>query len=218
MAVGLVLLALLAVLPRRRAAPRARLLLGVLTIGLAGGGFLLHSKAGEARRRAAESTRTALAGRPGPQLRYAHAFNLPGARKDLPAAGRVTILDFWATWCPPCREQMPHLERVFREGGGRGLDVVGVTTFYEGESAEERREELRGVESFVSELGISYPIVVAETRSSHDAYGISAIPTAVLVDRDGTVLEYALGADQADAMARRAIERLESGSQTTPRP
>ena len=217
-AVGLTVLALAAVLPRRRAAPRARLLLGLLTIGLAGGGFLLHSQARQARRSAAESTRTALAGRPAPPLRYAHALNLPGAGKDLPAAGRVTILDFWATWCPPCRTQMPHLERAFRERGGRGLDVVGVTTFYEGESAEERREELRGIESFVRELGISYPIVVAETTSSHDAYGIFALPAAVLVDRDGTVLEYAIGADQAEALSRRAIERLESGSRATPLP
>ena len=101
-------------------------------------------------------------------------------------AGRVLVLNFWASWCAPCREEMPGLEQTHQEFTGRGVDIVGVN-INDGKSA---------ARALATDLKITYPSiydrenVVAE---SIKGYPSQAIPTSIVVDRSGRVAAVYLG-------------------------
>ncbi|MBV8856238.1 MAG: TlpA family protein disulfide reductase [Acidobacteria bacterium] len=92
--------------------------------------------------------------------------------------GRVVLLNFWATWCPPCRAEVPDLVKAQRLYAKRGLQVVGVT--YPPETP-------RAVRRFVRRLGVNYPVALGtkETRALFDKG--ETLPLTVVIDRDGNV-------------------------------
>jgi cytochrome c biogenesis protein CcmG/thiol:disulfide interchange protein DsbE len=93
--------------------------------------------------------------------------------------GSVVLMNFWATWCPPCKEEMPALERLAREERGRGVVVLGID---QGESAEVAR-------SFVRAHGITFPILLDEDQQYASSYVSIGLPTTVIVGRDGRVVK-----------------------------
>ena len=98
--------------------------------------------------------------------------------------GRVVLLNFWATWCPPCRAEVPDLVRWQREYGKDGLQVVGVT---------QPPTDVARVRRFVRRHRVSYPVllVAADTRALFAAG--ETLPLSVVIDREGTVREVIKG-------------------------
>jgi thiol-disulfide isomerase/thioredoxin len=94
--------------------------------------------------------------------------------------GKVVVLNFWATWCPPCRAEMPDLIRMQREYRSRGLQVVGITY---------PPEEIAEVRQFVRKFGVNYPIALGtiETKSLFDE--TETLPLTIVIDREGKVRE-----------------------------
>jgi thiol-disulfide isomerase/thioredoxin len=94
--------------------------------------------------------------------------------------GKVVVLNFWATWCPPCRAEMPDLIKMQREYRSRGLQVVGITY---------PPEEIAEVRQFVRKLGVNYPIALGtiETKSLFDE--TETLPLTIVIDREGKVRE-----------------------------
>jgi peroxiredoxin len=92
--------------------------------------------------------------------------------------GQVVLMNLWASWCPPCRAEMPDLQRLSQAYRGRGLAVVGVN---EGESAERAR-------AFADALHIRFPIWVDEQQRYGRVYAALGMPTTVIVGRDGKVV------------------------------
>lgn len=93
--------------------------------------------------------------------------------------GKVVILDFWATWCPPCRKEIPHFVELQDRYGAKGLVVIGVALDDERTAGE--------VRAFSRRMGINYPILYGN-REVMEAYGpIEAIPTTFVIDRDGRI-------------------------------
>jgi peroxiredoxin len=92
--------------------------------------------------------------------------------------GRVVVLNLWATWCPPCRAEMPELQRLAGEDAGRGVVVIGVN---QGESAERAA-------AFARSLQIGYPIWVDDRQQYGRAFTALGLPTTVVVGRDGVVV------------------------------
>lgn len=98
--------------------------------------------------------------------------------------GNVVVLNFWATWCPPCRAEIPDFIKLQKELGDRGLVIAGVSLDDEGWDV---------VRPYAKDMGINYPIMV-DDGVADDAYGpIAALPTTFLIDREGMVRHYAPG-------------------------
>ena len=98
--------------------------------------------------------------------------------------GKVLLINFWATWCAPCRAEMPDLAKLKKEYGSRGLEIIGVTV------APMNRQSVRRV---AAQLKINYPILFG-TRAVSAAYGVGAVlPVTIVVDRGGKIRARILG-------------------------
>ena len=119
--------------------------------------------------------------------------------------GKVVLLNFWATWCVPCRAEMPDIEGVFREFAGRELVVVAVNL----------QEGRRAVRRFVDELNLTFPVVLDGDGKVAAAYGVRPIPTTFLIDQNGFILGRSFGPRRwASQGARTHFARLLAGGRT----
>ena len=123
--------------------------------------------------------------------------------------GKVVLVNFWATWCLECRQEMPALERLHRDLGGRGLTVVGVNA----------REAASAAGRYARELGLTFPLLLDVEGAINARYGVTGLPTTFLVARDGRGVAFAIGPrDWAGPPARALFEALlaEPGSRGAP--
>ena len=97
--------------------------------------------------------------------------------------GKVVVLDFWATWCPPCKAEIPGFIELQRTYGDRGLVVVGVSVDEEGSAVVKR---------FMTQFGMNYPVVLGDMGLMQN-FGGTAIPTTVIIDRSGNVVARHVG-------------------------
>jgi len=98
--------------------------------------------------------------------------------------GRVVLLNFWATWCMPCRIEMPDLEKLYRSLEDRGFVVVGISSDVFG---------ARKVEPFVRKLGLTFPILLDPDSITTELYGAFKLPITYLVDREGNLVSRFVG-------------------------
>jgi thiol-disulfide isomerase/thioredoxin len=112
-----------------------------------------------------------LVGKPLPALTGLDYFK---ARPDL--KGKPAIVEFWATWCPPCRESIPHLNEIYKEYNSKGLQVLGITD-----------EPSQTIRAFIKKMPIDYPVATDKRNIAAD-FGISGIPHAFVVDKAGNVV------------------------------
>ena len=106
---------------------------------------------------------------------------LDGKGKASIQKGRVTVVDFWATWCAPCRASMPRVQRVWREYSSRGVDLYSVDTDDPGDSRE------AAVKEFLLENGLEFPVVL-DDGSASSAFAVASLPTMLVLDRDARVV------------------------------
>jgi cytochrome c biogenesis protein CcmG/thiol:disulfide interchange protein DsbE len=118
--------------------------------------------------------------------------------------GKVVLLDFWATWCGPCRMGIPHLNELYRENKKAGLEVVGISV----DRGQGRQSGLETVRDFTTKMPIEYTLVMADGQTV-DAYGgIRSIPTAFLVDRSGHVRKQYVGLQPKEVFQKDVRELL----------
>jgi cytochrome c biogenesis protein CcmG/thiol:disulfide interchange protein DsbE len=111
--------------------------------------------------------------------------------------GQVVVLNFWASWCSPCREEAPALQAVWEEYRDRGVVLLGVT--YKDAEAASRK--------FVETYGLTYANGFDAQGRISRAYGVVAVPETFIIDRDGNVAWLTIGAVKADALGQQ-LERL----------
>ena len=92
--------------------------------------------------------------------------------------GQVVFLNFWATWCPPCREEMPSMEALHRRFKDQGLEIIAV-------NIQENRNQ---VGAFVREYNLTFPIPLDTSGAVSRRYGMRGIPTTYIIDREGSII------------------------------
>ncbi len=113
--------------------------------------------------------------------------------------GKAVVLNLWATWCGPCRAEMPDLDRVYHEHRDRGLMVLGVDV----------QEPAPTVKKFLTELGASYPVVLDSQGAVTAAYAVSGLPSTFFIGREGTLRDLVLGAMTRDQLAGKVAKLLQ---------
>jgi peroxiredoxin len=98
--------------------------------------------------------------------------------------GKVIILDFWATWCGPCRMEIPGYVKLYEKYKSEGLEIIGISLDRGGWNA---------VENFMEEFKINYPIVMGDAQVAMAYGGINSIPTTFVINREGEVVTYKIG-------------------------
>jgi cytochrome c biogenesis protein CcmG, thiol:disulfide interchange protein DsbE len=170
------------------------LLVGLVGLGWAFRGHLLPVEVGTA---APDFMATDLAGNP---VRLA----------DL--RGEVVLLNVWATWCPPCREEMPSMQRLHEEFATKGLHVVAVSI-----DAEPGRFDLGGrrggdVHAFAREMRLTFPLWLDPAGDIQRIYRVTGVPESFVIDRTGTIVKKVIGPTEWDSDANRdLIARLLEG-------
>ena len=91
--------------------------------------------------------------------------------------GKVVLVNFWATWCPPCRKEMPDLDQLYKRFGSKGLVVLGISD-----------EEMGKVEPFVREKTVSFPVLLDPGRKVHKMFVVEGIPKSFVYDREGKLV------------------------------
>jgi thiol-disulfide isomerase/thioredoxin len=100
--------------------------------------------------------------------------------------GKVVFLNFWATWCPPCREEMPDMEKLYQRFKNEDLEFLTV-------NIQEGKAE---VESFMKDFKLSFPVALDSNGDVATKYGIRGIPTTYIIGRDGRIIAAAVGGRQ----------------------
>lgn len=94
--------------------------------------------------------------------------------------GKVVLVNFWASWCPPCKMEIPGFQRVYAANKDRGFVIIGIAT-----------DDVSPL--FIKDMGMTYPVVMADDKVIRDYGNISGIPTSFLVGRDGRIIKKVMG-------------------------
>jgi thiol-disulfide isomerase/thioredoxin len=125
--------------------------------------------------------------------------------------GQVVLLDFWATWCGPCRETFPKLQKWHQNYKSKGLVILGVTNFFghaEGKQLT-RTQEMDYLRNFKKTFRLSYGFAIAASEENDLNYSVSSIPMTFLIDRRGVVRFISIGSgDEESAALNKMITRL----------
>lgn len=93
--------------------------------------------------------------------------------------GQGVFLNFWGTWCPPCKKEMPYIEDQYKAFSEKGVHVLSVNI------AESKLK----VDSFRDQYGLTFPVVIDKTRDVRDLYNVVPLPTTFLIDKDGKIVK-----------------------------
>jgi thiol-disulfide isomerase/thioredoxin len=146
------------------------------------------------------TAQTATGAEPGAMMPEYSATNLDGSKFELATRrDKVVLLNLWATWCGPCRYEIPELQRMHNQYGGRGFEVVGVSVDESG---------VESVREFVGENKMTYPVVLDPEGKLANVLEASVLPTSVLIGRDGKIVWKKVGAIlEGDEELKSAIEK-----------
>lgn len=113
--------------------------------------------------------------------------------------GKVVMLNFWASWCGPCKAEMPSMEELYKEYRESGFEIVAVNL----------QESKATVEKFRDDYGLTFPILLDQVGSAGAIYGARSIPTSYFIDRNGNVISMTVGTREwATAEFRSLLEKL----------
>jgi cytochrome c biogenesis protein CcmG/thiol:disulfide interchange protein DsbE len=117
--------------------------------------------------------------------------------------GQVILLNFWATWCPPCREEMPSMERLYRRFKSTGFVILAL-------SIDSKGEEV--VSPFVKSFALTFPVGLDPKMTVAGEYRMAGLPTSILIDAAGAIAAVAVGPRDWDSpAAHQVIEKLLGG-------
>jgi cytochrome c biogenesis protein CcmG/thiol:disulfide interchange protein DsbE len=112
--------------------------------------------------------------------------------------GQAVLVNLWATWCPPCRAEMPAVQKLYDEYKDQGFVVLAVNMTYQ--------DNFLAITPFVDEYQLSFPILLEETGDVAEKYELRSLPSSFFIDRDGIIQEVVIGGPMSEALLRTRIE------------
>ncbi|MCJ7566291.1 MAG: TlpA family protein disulfide reductase [Anaerolineales bacterium] len=114
--------------------------------------------------------------------------------------GKAVVLNLWASWCPPCRAEMPAIQRVYQENHERGLEVLAVNMT--------AQDNLAAVEKFVQEFNLTFPILLDTSGEVGNTYLMRALPTTFFIDHEGVIQRVIVGGPMSEVTLQSTVEQL----------
>jgi peroxiredoxin len=114
--------------------------------------------------------------------------------------GKVVLVNFWASWCPPCRAEMPAMESVFNKYKDRGFIILAVNSTIQ--------DQKSSAIEFAEKYGLTFPVLFDYDGSATNIYRIDALPTSFFIDRDGIIHDVVVGGPMPEALLNERIEKL----------
>lgn len=114
--------------------------------------------------------------------------------------GQAVLVNLWATWCPPCRAEMPAIEKIYSEYKDEGLVVLAVNMTYQ--------DEPSAVEPFIAEYGLTFPVLLDRSGVSGATYQLRSLPSSFFIDRKGVISEVVIGGPMSEALLRARVEQI----------
>jgi cytochrome c biogenesis protein CcmG/thiol:disulfide interchange protein DsbE len=114
--------------------------------------------------------------------------------------GRPVLVNIWASWCLPCRKEMPAMEKIFQDYRDNGFTVLAVNAT--------SQDKINNVKTFVDEYQLTFPILLDEDSAIVNAYQVSAFPTSFFISADGTIQDVVVGGPMSEALLRSRVEHL----------
>lgn len=114
--------------------------------------------------------------------------------------GQAALVNLWATWCPPCRAEMPVIEKMYREYKEQGFIVLAVNMTYQ--------DDPLAVAPFAQEYDLTFPILLEETGEAAGAYQLRSLPSSYFINRAGVITEVVIGGPMSEALLRTRIEEI----------
>jgi cytochrome c biogenesis protein CcmG/thiol:disulfide interchange protein DsbE len=114
--------------------------------------------------------------------------------------GQAILVNLWATWCPPCRAEMPVLEKMFMEYKNKGFTILAIDMTYQ--------DDPLAVDPFAKKYGLTFPILFDQNGLAAAAYQLRSLPSSFFIKRDGTILEVVIGGPMSEALLRTRIEEI----------
>lgn len=114
--------------------------------------------------------------------------------------GNAVLLNLWATWCPPCRAEMPTIQKISEEYKDQGLIVLAADMTYQ--------DDPTAVAPFVKQYNLTYPILLDETGVIGAAYQLRSLPSSYFIDRTGVIQEVVIGGPMSETSLRTRIEKI----------
>jgi len=114
--------------------------------------------------------------------------------------GKVVLVNFWASWCPPCRAEMPAIERVYRSHKDLGLEVLAINTTNQDDQA--------AAAAFVQEFGLTFPVPLDHTGAVSASYNLRGLPSTYFIDRQGVIRTVVVGGPMSGALVQSRVEEL----------
>jgi len=147
-----------------------------------------------------ETKASSLEGKAAPQFKLMSLEGKPVSLAD--ANGKVVVLDFWATWCGPCRMALPHINQLYNDMKDKGLLVYAVN----------QQEDKQDVQDFVTETKLALPVLLDSDNKVSDQYGADSIPETVVIGKDGIVKKVIIGVGPGDTeVLKQAIDAAMKG-------
>lgn len=114
--------------------------------------------------------------------------------------GQAVVVNLWATWCPPCRAEMPALQEVYEEYKSRGLIVLAINSTVQ--------DDAQAIPAFIAEYGLTFPILLDTNNEAGRLYQLRSLPSTFFIGRDGIVHEVVIGGPMAEALLRTRVEEI----------
>ncbi|MBV6393389.1 MAG: Thiol-disulfide oxidoreductase ResA [Anaerolineales bacterium] len=112
--------------------------------------------------------------------------------------GQALLINMWATWCPPCRAEMPAIEKMYREYKDRGFVVLAVNSAFQ--------DKAQDIPAFALEYGLTFPILLDKAGEASRAYQVASMPSSYFVNPQGLITEVVIGGPMSEALLRARIE------------